>query len=93
MRVKTILGKKVIDAAGDDLGKVDDIEVNWETGVIESLVIGGDPKIKQRFFDSKYAKGLLNRVGAKAEHDIIIPKSDVKAIGDVVTLSVDIQEG
>ena len=92
MRVKSILGKKVIDAAGDDLGKVDDIEVNWETGEVESLIIGGDPKIKQRFFESKYAKGLLGRVGAKAEHDIVIPKNDVKAIGDVVTLTIDIQE-
>ena len=91
MRVKSILGKKVIDAAGDDLGKVDDIEVDWETGTVESLVIGGGPKIKQKFFDSKYAKGLLSRMGAKAENDIIIPKKDVKAIGDVVTLSVDIQ--
>jgi sporulation protein YlmC with PRC-barrel domain len=92
MRVKTLLGKKVIDSLGDDLGKVDDLEINWENGAIEAIVIGGDLKIKQKFFDSKYAKGLLDKRGAKAEHDIVIPKADVKAVGDYVTLSVNIKE-
>jgi sporulation protein YlmC with PRC-barrel domain len=91
LRAKSLFGKKVIDSMGDDLGKVDDLEVNWETKTIEALVIEGDPEIKQKFLESKYSKSLFSRIGVKAEKDILIPVSDIKAVGDVITLLTDIQ--
>ena len=90
MRVKTLIGKKLIDAAGDDLGKIDDVEIDWAEKTVVGLVIEGDPAIKQRFMEGKYAKKLFERLGAQAEPDMVIPVSDVKAIGDVVTLFTDI---
>jgi sporulation protein YlmC with PRC-barrel domain len=47
MRLKNLLGKTVIDAAGDDLGKVDDLEMNWEAKSVENIVIKGDADIKR----------------------------------------------
>ena len=31
MRSKEIIGRKIIDAAGTDLGQVEDFEFDWET--------------------------------------------------------------
>jgi sporulation protein YlmC with PRC-barrel domain len=91
MLLKSIVGKRVIDAAGDDLGTVDNIEFDWETKTITALVIEGDPKIKQRLFDSKYAKQIFGKLGAQVDPDIHIPVADVQVIGEVITLSTDIK--
>jgi sporulation protein YlmC with PRC-barrel domain len=42
------LGKTVINAAGDELGKGDDIELNWEEKTVQNLIIKGDHEIKQK---------------------------------------------
>ena len=65
MRVKTLLGKTVIDAAGDNLGKVDDLEINWEAKSVENIVIKVDLDIKKKLMSSKYANQLLKTIGAK----------------------------
>lgn len=90
MRVKEILGKTVIDAAGDNLGKVEDIEIIWMNSTIEHFIIKGDPEIKQKLMSSKYASQIFKKIGAKAESDIVIPFSDIQSIGDVITLKIDI---
>lgn len=90
MRIKKILGKKVIDAAGDELGKVDDIELDWEKKTVQNLIIHGDHEIKQKVMASKYASKLLKKIGAKADPDIIIDVKDIQSIGDVITLLIDI---
>jgi len=90
MRVKEIIGKTVIDAAGDNLGKVEDIEINWTNSAVEHFIIKGDPEIKQKLMSSKYANQLLKKIGAKADPDIVISFSDVQSIGDVITLKIDI---
>jgi sporulation protein YlmC with PRC-barrel domain len=90
MRVKKILGKTVIDAAGDELGKVDDIELNWEEKTVQNIIIKGDHEIKQKVMASKYANQLLKKIGAKADPDIVIDVTDIQSIGDVITLLIDI---
>ena len=49
MRLKDIVGKTVIDSAGDNLGKIEDIEYDWETKTISDLIISGDYAVKQKF--------------------------------------------
>jgi len=90
MRVKTLLGKTVIDAAGDNLGKVDDLEINWEAKTVENIVIKVDLDIKKKLMSSKYANQLLKTIGAKEEPDIIISVMDIQSVGDVITLLKDI---
>lgn len=91
MRLKDIVGKTVIDSAGDNLGKIEDIEYDWETKTISALIISGDYAVKQKFLESRYAKSIFGRLGAKADPDITVSVDDVKSIGDVIILSVDIQ--
>jgi sporulation protein YlmC with PRC-barrel domain len=91
MRIKALLGKNVVDAVGDKLGKVEDIEVDWETKQVLAIIIGGDMEIKQRFMEGKYAKSILGRLGAKADPDIVVDVKDISAVGDMITLSVDIK--
>ena len=90
MRVKNILGKTVIDLAGDELGKVYDLEIDWNTKTFQNIVIKGDPKIKQKIMSSKYASQLFEKIGAKADPDVVIPVSDIQSVGDVITLRLDI---
>ena len=78
MRIKTILGKNVIDSAGDELGKVDDIEIDWEQKTVQNIIIKGDAAIKQKITSSKYGSQSMKRLGAKAEPDIVVPISDVE---------------
>lgn len=90
MRVKNILGKNVIDSAGDELGKVDDIEIDWEQKTVQNIIIKGDAAIKQKITSSKYGSQLMRRLGAKAEPDIVVPISEIQSVGDVITLKIDI---
>lgn len=90
MRLKDLVGKTVIDSAGDDLGKIEDIDYDWDTKTITALIISGDYEVKQKFLGSKYAKSIFGRLGQKANPDITVSVDDVRGIGDVVTLSVDI---
>ena len=90
MRTKELIGKKVIDSAGDDLGEVEDIELNWETKIVNSIIVSGDHEIKQKFLSSKYAKKIFGRVNAKADPDIIISVNDIEVIGNVIRLSIDV---
>jgi len=91
MRAKYLIGKNVIDKAGDDLGKVSDIELDWNEKSIKSIVIKGDPKIKQKIMKSKYASQLFDKIGAKADPDIVVQVSEIESVGDVITLLIDIQ--
>ena len=56
MRLKDLVGKTVIDSAGDNLGKIEDIDYDWDTKTITALIISGDYEVKQKFLGSKYAK-------------------------------------
>lgn len=85
-----MIGKTVIDAAGDNLGKVEDIEITWENKTVDYIIIKGDPEIKQKLMSSKYGSQILKTIGAKVEPDVVIPVSDVQSIGDVITLVKDI---
>ena len=49
MRLKDLVGKTVIDSAGDDLGKIEDIDYDWDTKKITALIISGDYEVKQKW--------------------------------------------
>ena len=78
MRSKEIIGKKIIDAAGTELGEVEDFEFDWETKKIVSIVLGAKEQLRGR---------LLKRIGATSTQDINIPVEDVAVLGGVVILS------
>ena len=78
MRSKEIIGKKVIDANGTEVGEVEDIEIDWDSKAVKAIIIGGSGEIAQKIF---------GRLGARSDPDVSIPVEEVMAVGNVVILS------
>lgn len=78
MRSKEIIGKKVIDADGTEVGEVEDIEIDWDGKAVTAIIIGGSGEIAQKIF---------GRLGARSDPDISISVEDIMAVGNVVILS------
>jgi sporulation protein YlmC with PRC-barrel domain len=78
MRIKEeIIGKEVVDISGIVIGKVKDVEVNFETQLLETFVIGKG--------------GVFGGLGI-GNNETIIPYDQVRIIGDKVLLKNEIHE-
>lgn len=78
MRVKDeIIGKEVVDISGIVIGKIKDMEVDFETQTLETFIVG-----KGGIFDSL----------GSSKGEIIVPYNLVRIIGDKVLLNTDIHE-
>jgi sporulation protein YlmC with PRC-barrel domain len=78
MKVKgEIIGKEVVDTYGMVVGKVKDIEVNWNNKEIEAVVLG--------------TGGIMESLGLSKEENII-PYYMIKKIGDKILLKENITE-
>lgn len=75
MRAKEIIEKKVIDTNGNEIGEVEDVEINWETKAVSGLIIGGAGEMAQRIF---------GRLGARSSPDVTIPVEKVVGMGEVI---------
>ncbi|MDD5959189.1 MAG: PRC-barrel domain-containing protein [Methanobrevibacter wolinii] len=69
--VKDLIGKEVLDADVNNMGVVDDVEIDKETSTVLSLVIK--------------KKGISNAIRASKSEDII-PFDLVKTVGDKIIL-------
>ena len=78
MRTKEIIGKKIIDASGNEIGEVEDIELDWDTKTIKALILGGKGEMAEKLF---------SRLGARSAPDIPVPVDAVAVMGSVVVLS------
>jgi sporulation protein YlmC with PRC-barrel domain len=78
MRSKDILGRKIIDAAGTELGEVEDFEFDWETKSIVAIVLRAKEQLRGR---------LIKKIGGAPTQDISIPVEDVAVLGGVIILS------
>jgi sporulation protein YlmC with PRC-barrel domain len=74
---KEIIGKEVVDTSGIVIGKVEDVEVDFETQTLEAFVVGKG--------------GFLEGLG-RSSGGTIIPYNIVKIIGDKVLLTSEIHE-
>ena len=69
--VEQIKGKEVIDGLGIIVGKVKDIEINWDTNEIESIIIG---------------KGGISEMLGLSKDEMLIPHDAILQIGDKILL-------
>mgnify|MGYP001291720616 FL=1 len=69
--VEDIIGKEVLDSSAKVIGKVKDIEVDFETRTIEALILG---------------KGGLSEGLGLSKGETIVPYEMVKKIGDKILL-------
>ncbi len=78
MRIKDeIIGKEVVDISGIVIGKVSDVEVDFETQMLEVFVVGKG--------------GIFNGLRI-SNGETIIPYDLVRIIGDKVLLKTKIHE-
>jgi sporulation protein YlmC with PRC-barrel domain len=83
VRTKEIIGKKVIDASGNEIGEVEDIELDWDAKAVTALVLGGKGEMAEKLF---------GRLGARSAPDIPIPVDAVAVMGSVVVLSKKVSD-
>ena len=74
---KEIIGKEVVDISGIVIGKVDDVEVNFENQSLEGFMVG--------------TGGIFGGIG-RSSGGTLIPYDIVKVIGDKVLLTRDFNE-
>ncbi len=78
MRVKEeIIGKEVVDISGRLIGKVTDVEVDFETNTLENLVIGKG--------------GILQSLGI-SKNETVIAHELINLIGDKILLNSEIHQ-
>ena len=83
MRSKEIIGKKIIDASGNEVGEVEDIEINWDTKSVSAIILGGKGEMAEKLF---------GRLGARSAPDISVPVDAIAVMGSVVVLSKKISD-
>lgn len=77
MKIKEeIIGKEVVDVNALVIGKVRDVEVNFQTKTLEAFIVGGG--------------GFLESLGS-SKNDIIVPEKMVIAIGDKILVKTENQ--
>lgn len=77
MKIKEeIIGKEVVDVNAHVIGKVKDVEVNFQTKTLEAFIVGGG--------------GFLESLGS-SKNDIIVPENMVLAIGDKILVKTENQ--
>lgn len=74
---KEIIGKEVVDTSGIVIGKVKDVEVDFETQTLVGFTVG-----KGGFFEGF----------GRSSDGTLIPYGTIKVIGDKVLLTNDIHE-
>jgi len=83
VRTKEIIGKKIIDASGNEVGEVEDLDIDWDTKAVTALILGGKGEMAEKLF---------SRLGARSAPDIPVPVDAVAVMGSVVVLSKKISD-
>ena len=83
MRVKEIIGKKVIDASGNEVGNVQDVEIDWPNKALQAVIID-----KASAMTKEVAGKLLSTLRIREdEPDIPVPIEEIAAMGKFIILS------
>lgn len=85
MKVSEIMGKMIIDAAGNEIGKVDDLEMDWKEGTTDALVVKGKGSMAAKL-DSERLDPLLKKLRLTKSEDLLIPVGDIQSVGKYVVL-------
>lgn len=83
--VEELPGKVIVNANGNEVGKVDDVEIDLEARSLEALVVKGKGILSKQFQADKLAS-LMKRLGVTKTEDLLIPFDEVQAIGKYVVL-------
>jgi len=83
--IEELCGKVIVDAAGNEVGKVDDAEFDLETKSIMALVVKGKGILAKQF-QSERIDTLMKKFRITKTDDLMIPFEEVQAIGKYLVL-------
>jgi sporulation protein YlmC with PRC-barrel domain len=90
--VEKLPGKIIVDAKGNEVGKVDDVEIDIEARSLEALVVKGKGILSKQFQADKLAS-LMKRLRVTKTEDLLIPFDEVQSIGKFVVLKNVVEQG
>jgi sporulation protein YlmC with PRC-barrel domain len=85
-----ILGKIIVDSVGSEVGRTDDVEIEWESKDVAALVVKGKGFLSRQLGQEKI-DALLKKLRISKTEDLLIPMDDVQAIGKYVVLTKKIE--
>jgi len=85
VRISEIIGKTIIDAAGNEIGKADDLEFDWKEGSMDAVVVKGKGSLSAKL-DSERLDPLLKKLRLTKSEDLLIPVGDIQSVGKYVVL-------
>jgi len=83
LRVKEIIGKKVIDSSGNEVGDVEDVEIDWPSKTLKAVIIDKESAMSKAVA-GKFLSTLRIR---EDEPDIPVPVEEIAAMGKYIILS------
>jgi sporulation protein YlmC with PRC-barrel domain len=83
--IEELNGKIIIDASGNEVGKVDDAEFDLETRSIMALVVKGKGILSKQF-QGERLDALMKKFRITKTDDLMIPFEEVQAVGKYVVL-------
>lgn len=79
------MGKTIIDAAGNEIGRADDFEVDWKEGSVDAVVVKGKGSLAAQL-QSERLDSLLKKLKVTKSDDLLIPVGDVQSVGKFIVL-------
>ncbi|MGD0803715.1 MAG: PRC-barrel domain-containing protein [Candidatus Bathyarchaeia archaeon] len=89
--LEELLGKLIVDSKGNEVGKIDDVEVDLNSKLVEAIVVKGKGILAKQFQAEKLAS-LMKRLRITKTEDLLIPFDEVQAIGKYVVLKSGIDQ-
>jgi len=90
--IEELPGKIIVDAKGNEVGKVDDVEIDLEARRLEALVVKGKGLLAKQFQADTLAS-LMKRLRVTKTEDLLIPFDEIQAIGKFVVLKNVVEQG
>lgn len=86
-----LLEKVIIDASGNEIGKVDDFEIDFETKSLVAIVVMGKGLVSKQLQNEKLAS-LMKQLKITKTEDLLIPLEDIQAVGKFILLKHTIEQ-
>lgn len=91
MKESDIVGKKIVDSAGNEVGKADDLEVDLKEGTFDAIVVKGKGFLVTQL-QSERQDRLLKKLRITKTEDLLIPVGDVQSVGEFVVLKKELSK-
>ena len=91
MKASDIVGKKIVDSAGNEVGKADDLEVDLKEGTFDAIVVKGKGFLVTQL-QSERQDRLLKKLRITKTEDLLIPVDDVQSVGEFVVLKKELSK-